>query len=93
MSAAHNQLAKVYTEKGLYQEARHEYEEVVRLNPDDPEAHHGLGVVYSELGQHDEAIATLEKSWKGYLKLGRRDLARPAFDLQKKLMAEKLAEQ
>ena len=91
MSAAHNQLAGVYSEKGLYTEAMQEYEEVVRLNPNDPEAYGGLGKVYSELGQRDQAIATLDKSWKGYLKLGRRDLAKPAFELQKKLMAEKMA--
>lgn len=91
MSAAYTQLGTVYTDMGNYPEAMRAYEHVVRLNPDDPAAHYGLGVAYSETGERDKAIATLEKSWKNYLKLGRRDLAKPAFDLQNKLKAEKAA--
>ena len=72
MSAAYTQLGTVYSDMGNYPEAMQAYEHVIRLNPDDPAANHGLGVAYSKTGERDKAIASLEKSWKNYLKLGRR---------------------
>jgi tetratricopeptide (TPR) repeat protein len=88
-SAAHARLAAVYAKQGYYQQAAQEYQEVLRLNPQDPVAHHGLGVAYSELGQRDGAIASLQQAIRFYLIAGQRDKAKPAYELQKKLLAEK----
>lgn len=88
-SAGHARLAKVYATQGQHEAALKEYQEVLRLNPEDPAAHHGLGVEYNELGQKDQAIASLQQAVRYYLIAGQRDKAQPAYDLQKKLMAEK----
>lgn len=87
-SAAHARLAAAYARQGQHQQAIREFQEVLRLNPQDPAAHHGLGVAYSELGQRDEAIASLQQAIRFYLIAGQRDKARPAYELQKKLIAE-----
>lgn len=89
-SAAHARLAKAYAAQGQQDTAVKEYQEVLRLNPQDPAAHHGLGVAYNELGKKDEAIASLQQAVRFYLIAGQRDKAQPAYDLQKKLMAEKM---
>jgi len=88
-SAAHTRLAALYTKQGQNERAVQEYQEVLRLNPQDPAAYHGLGVAYSELGQRDQAITSLQQAVRFYLIAGHRDKAQPAYDLQKKLMAEK----
>jgi len=88
-SAAHTRLATLYTKQGQNERAVQEYQEVLRLNPQDPAAYHGLGVAYSELGQRDQAITSLQQAVRFYLIAGHRDKAQPAYDLQKKLMAEK----
>jgi tetratricopeptide (TPR) repeat protein len=90
-SAAHARLAAVYAKRGQPQQAAQQFQEVLRLNPQDPVAHHGLGVAYSELGQRDEAIASLQQAIRFYLIAGQRDKAQPAYELQKKLLAEKAA--
>jgi protein O-GlcNAc transferase len=90
-SAAHIRLAKAYAAQGQQDNAIKEYQEVLRLNPQDPMAHYGLGVAYNELGKKDEAIASLQQAVRFYLIAGQRDKAQPAYDLQKKLMAEKMA--
>lgn len=89
-SAGHARLAKAFASQGQPEAALKEYQEVLRLNPEDPAAHHGLGVAYNELGQKDQAIASLQQAVRYYLIAGQRDKAQPAYDLQKKLMAEKL---
>lgn len=88
-SAAHARLAALYAKQGQNERAVQEYQEVLRLNPQDPAAYHGLGVAYSELGQRDQAITSLQQAVRFYLIGGHRDKAQPAYDLQKKLMAEK----
>jgi tetratricopeptide (TPR) repeat protein len=88
-SAAHMRLAQVYTKQGQQENAVKEFQEVLRLNPQDPIAYHGLGVAYNELGQKDQAITSLQQAVRFYLIAGQRDKAQPAYDLQKKLMAEK----
>ena len=88
-SAAHARLAALYAKQGQNERAVQEYQEVLRLNSQDPAAHHGLGVAYNELGQRDQAIASLQQAVRFYLIAGQRDKAQPAYDLQKKLMAEK----
>ena len=88
-SAAHARLAAVYATQRQYENAAREYQEVLRLNPQDPAAYHGLGVTQNELGQKDQAIASLQQAVRFYLIAGQRDKAQPAYDLQKKLMAEK----
>ncbi len=92
-STAHLRLAKAYAAQGQQENAVKEYQEVLRLNPEDPVAHHGLGVAYNELGQKDQAIASLQQAVRFYLIAGQRDKAQPAYDLQKKLMAEKYGQQ
>ena len=88
-SAAHARLAAIYTGQRQYENAAREYQEVLRLNPQDPAAFHGLGVAQNDLGQKDQAIASLQQAVRFYLIAGQRDKAQPAYDLQKKLMAEK----
>ena len=66
-----------------------EFQEVLRLNPQDPAAYHGLGVSYSALGQRDQAIASLQQAVRFYLIACQRYKAEPAYELQKKLQAEK----
>jgi tetratricopeptide (TPR) repeat protein len=88
-STAYARLAAAYAKQGQYDSAVPAYKEVLRLNPQDPLAFHGLGVAYNELGQRDEAIASLQQAVRFYLIAGQRDKAQPAYDLQKKLMAEK----
>jgi len=90
-SAAHARLASAYAAQRQHENAAKEYQEVLRLNPQDPAAHHGLGVAYNELGQKDQAITSLQQAVRFYLIAGQRDKAQPAYDLQKKLMAEKHA--
>ena len=87
-SAAHTRLAALYAKQGQNERAVQEYREVLRLNPQDPVAYHGLGVAYNALGQRDQAITSLQQAVRFYLIAGQRDKAQPAYDLQKKLMAE-----
>jgi tetratricopeptide (TPR) repeat protein len=88
-SAAYARLAATYAKQGQYDHAVPAYKEVLRLNPQDPLAFHGLGVAYNALGQRDEAITSLQQAVRFYLIAGQRDKAQPAYDLQKKLIAEK----
>ncbi|MGH7963054.1 MAG: tetratricopeptide repeat protein [Candidatus Binatia bacterium] len=90
-SAAHVRLAAVYASQGQHQQAMKEFQEVLRLNPKDPVAYHGIGVAQHELGQRDEAVTSLQQAIRFYLIAGQRDKAQPAWELQKKLRAEKLA--
>lgn len=92
-STAHSHLAAVYASKDQHQEALQEFQEVIRLNPKDPAGHHGAGVAYSELGQKDQAITALQQAIRCYLIAGQRDKALPAWELQKKLRAEKMGVQ
>ena len=88
-SVAHTRLAAAYAERGDYERAIQSYQQVIALHPRDPAAHDGLGVAYSKLGQRDKAIETLGQAVRFYLVRGERERARPAYELQKKLLAEK----
>lgn len=92
-STAHTRLAAAYTEKGQYDQAIQAYQEVIKQHPRDPAAHDGLGVAYSKVGQREKAIETLGQAVRFYLVRGEREQARPAYELQKKLLAEKTSEQ
>lgn len=87
-SAAHVSLAKAYTAQGQHEQAIAAYQEVLRLNPEDPAAYHGLGVAYYELGRKEQALPALQQAVRFYLLAGQRDKAQPAYDLQKRLLAE-----
>ena len=88
-STAHTHLAAAYTGTGQYPEAIQAYQEVIKQHPRDPIAHDGLGVAYSKTDQRDKAIETLGQAVRFYLIRGEREQARPAYELQKKLLAEK----
>lgn len=88
-STAHTHLAAAYVEKGQYEQAIQHYQEVIEQHPRDPAAHDGLGVAYSKIGQPEKAIETLGQAVRFYLVRGEREQARPAYELQKKLLTEK----
>ena len=88
-STAHTHLAAAYAGKGQYDQAIQYYQEIIKQHPRDPAAHDGLGVAYSETGQRDKAIETLGQAIRFYLVRGEREQARPAYELQKKLMLRK----
>ena len=90
-SAAYLHLAQAYAAQGQHDRAAKAYQEVLRLNPRDPVAYHGLGVAYNALGQKEKALASLQQAVRFYLIAGQRDKARPAYELQKKLMLEQAA--
>ena len=87
-SAAHTHLAAAYTGKGQYPDAIQAYQEVIKKHPRDPVAHDGLGVAFSKTDQRDKAIETLGQAVRFYLIRGEREQARPAYELQQKLLAE-----
>lgn len=61
-AAAHNNLGIVYLKYGHFETALGEFEQVVRLSPEDPEAQVNLGFVYARLSFFDEAEAAYQKA-------------------------------
>lgn len=57
---AHNNLGAALGEKGLIDEAVGQFEESIRLEPDNAEAHNSLGIALGKKGQTDEAIRQFE---------------------------------
>lgn len=55
-------LAEAYLQQGQWEEARQEYGEVVRSNPDNARAHLGLGRLALERSQLREALPHLERA-------------------------------
>lgn len=55
LANAHFNLAKIYQRQTRYQEAIERYEQVLRLNANDPDAHYSMGVCYQALGRTNEA--------------------------------------
>jgi TonB family protein len=53
---------KEHYSAGRYQEAAEAFKQAVRLKPDDPEAHHGLGLAFQSLRQYDEAVASYNEA-------------------------------
>lgn len=62
-------LGKIHLEKGQMQEARAEFEQVVRSIPDNLYAHKKLAEIYRETGERDLAI----KTFRSFLKLNPLD--------------------
>jgi protein O-mannosyl-transferase len=61
-SMAHNNLGTGLNEKGESDEAIREYQEAIRLKPDNAEAHNNLGVALGKKGQIDEAIRQYQEA-------------------------------
>lgn len=59
---AHNNLANVYYDMGLYKKAEGEYYEALKIKPDFTFAYHNLGLVYYEMGLYDKAIEKYQKA-------------------------------
>jgi Flp pilus assembly protein TadD len=55
----------IFQEQGKSQEAEQQFKEVIRLNPEDAEAHLNLGVIYANMNRLDEA----EKAYKSAISL------------------------
>lgn len=55
-------LGYAYNESGMYQEAIESYNQAIRINPDDADAHNNLGLAYSNLGMYQEAIKSLTQA-------------------------------
>jgi len=58
---ARRELGKAYRKIGRLQEARREWEAVVKARPEDDQAHYLLGNLYRELGEAALARQELEK--------------------------------
>jgi tetratricopeptide (TPR) repeat protein len=55
-------LAQHLTDRGLWAQAREEWDVVVRELPDDPGAHFGRGVTFDGLGDRDQALAAYRRA-------------------------------
>jgi len=51
-----------YVEQGRLDEAIAEFEEAIKINPDDAKAHYNLGLTYDNQGRLDEAIAEYKEA-------------------------------
>ena len=58
----HNCLGRAWFSQGRMDEAIHEFQEVIRLNPGFAEAYYSLGHSFAAKGQLDEAIAFYQKA-------------------------------
>jgi Flp pilus assembly protein TadD len=47
---------------GQYKQAIQDYDEAIRLNPQDAEAYYVRGLIYGELGKSDEAARDFAKA-------------------------------
>src|SRR5207249_10502608 len=54
---AHNMLGRVFADRGRFDEAEAHFEEVLRIFPNQPEAHFSLGVICARKAKFDEALA------------------------------------
>ena len=61
---AHNKLANIYARLGRVDDAIHQYQAAIALQPDAADTLHNYGVVLRMKGRIDEALAVLEKSVK-----------------------------
>jgi tetratricopeptide (TPR) repeat protein len=59
---AHINLGMVLDKKGQTDEAARQFQEAIRLKPDDPVAHHDLGIALGKKGQTDEAISQYQEA-------------------------------
>ena len=58
-SLPHFKAGLAYYRAGELDASLSEYQEAIRLNPDFPEAHHNLALVFSSLGRFEEAASEL----------------------------------
>jgi len=58
----HRELGLVYRSKGMYREAIEEFQKALELSPDDASLHYLLGLIYSHLGNSNEATRELARS-------------------------------
>ena len=58
----HNNLADTYEQVGNYEEARKEYQTVLKLDPGQMRAYYGLGNVYHAMGRPEEAISAYQRA-------------------------------
>jgi protein O-mannosyl-transferase len=59
---AHDSLGAALAKKGQSDEAIHQYQEAIRINPDYARAHNNLGFALDKKGQTDEAIRQYEET-------------------------------
>jgi len=52
----------IYFERGLYEEAMKRYLSVIRADAKNAEAYSQIGLTFSKMGQHDQAIANCKKA-------------------------------
>ena len=76
-SVAYSNLGTVYFDRGDYTKSRANYEDALRLNPDEASAWQGLGLLYQKQGDLEHAIsyfaraAALQPTGENYLDLAR----------------------
>ena len=58
----HRHLAQAYKKKGNRERLRHHLEEVVAANPTDAWAHEQLGLLATQEGRHDDALAAFDEA-------------------------------
>jgi tetratricopeptide (TPR) repeat protein len=76
-SGNHYALGQAYSNAGRYSEADREFNTVLRLEPDKPDAYYGLGLNFSKQGRPEDAILQFKaairidpKFYDGYAELG-----------------------
>ena len=57
-------LGAIYLDKGEAEKALVEYQKALQIDPKLPAAHFGVGLIYAQLGQKDQAIKSLEEFQK-----------------------------
>lgn len=60
----HRHLAQAYKKKGNRERLRHHLEQVVAANPTDAWAHEQLGLLATQEGRHDDALAAFDEAIK-----------------------------
>jgi len=56
------EVAELFATHSLYPQAEQQYSSVLRLNPNDPDAHYGYGVVLMQLKRFDRAQGELQRA-------------------------------
>ena len=62
ITSRYNNLGHALLKKGQIDEAIRQYQEAIRLKPDDADAHNNLGVALGQKGQIDEAIRQFQEA-------------------------------
>ena len=85
------QKAIVLQQKGILNEARKVYEEILNFNPDVFEAHHNLGMLLKSLNKLDEAERSFTKSivLKPDFAISHYQMGNTKYKLQKYIFVQK----